>query len=78
MATVKVAEQKVILCGEYGVGKSSIFRRFANNSFVATSDRKSTLGLDNMDKEYVVDDKRIRVSDSFSKDCGELKKKFFY
>lgn len=62
MATVKVTEQKVILCGEYGVGKSSIFRRFANNTFVASSDRKSTLGLDNIDKEYAVDDRRIRVS----------------
>lgn len=62
MATVRVTEQKVILCGEYGVGKTSIFRRFANNTFVASSDRKSTLGLDNIDKEYVVEDRRIRVS----------------
>ena len=62
MATVKVTEQKVILCGEYGVGKTSIFRRFANNSFVNNSDRKSTLGIDNIDKEYVVDERRIRVS----------------
>ncbi|XP_043466455.1 ypt/Rab-type GTPase ypt7 [Leptopilina heterotoma] len=61
MATVKVTEQKVILCGEYGVGKTSIFRRFANNSFVNNSDRKSTLGIDNIDKEYVVDDRRIRL-----------------
>ncbi|XP_034947852.1 probable Ras-related protein Rab7 [Chelonus insularis] len=61
MATVKVTEQKVILCGEYGVGKTSIFRRFANNTFVTSSDRKSTLGLDNIDKEYVVDDKHIRL-----------------
>lgn len=61
MAKVKVTEQKVILCGEYGVGKTSIFRRFANNTFVTSSDRKSTLGLDNIDKEYVVDEKRIRL-----------------
>ncbi|XP_018315543.1 ras-related protein Rab-6.2 [Mycetomoellerius zeteki] len=61
MATVKVTEQKVILCGEYGVGKTSIFRRFANNTFVASNDRKSTLGLDNIDKEYVVEDRRIRL-----------------
>lgn len=61
MATLKVTEQKVILCGEYGVGKSSIFRRFANNTFVSNSDRKSTLGLDNIDKEYIVDNKRIKV-----------------
>ncbi|KAK0090739.1 hypothetical protein PV325_006298 [Microctonus aethiopoides] len=61
MATVKVTEQKVILCGEYGVGKTSIFRRFANNTFVTSSDRKSTLGLDNIDKEYIVDERRIRL-----------------
>lgn len=65
MASVKVTEQKVILCGEYGVGKSSLFRRYANNSFVSSSDRKSTLGLDNIDKEYTVDDRRIRVSFTF-------------
>ncbi|XP_015608882.1 GTP-binding protein ypt7 [Cephus cinctus] len=61
MATVKVTEQKVILCGEYGVGKTSIFRRFANNTFISSNDRKSTLGLDNIDKEYLVDDKKIRL-----------------
>lgn len=67
MATVKVTEQKVILCGEYGVGKTSLFRRFANNTFVTSSDRKSTLGLDNIDKEYVVDDRRIRVIKKINK-----------
>ncbi|KAJ8970557.1 hypothetical protein NQ317_002837 [Molorchus minor] len=50
MATVKIPEQKVILCGEYGVGKSSVFRRFTNNTFVVATDRKSTLGLDHFEK----------------------------
>ena len=72
MATVKVTEQKVILCGEYGVGKTSIFRRFANNTFVASNDRKSTLGLDNIDKEYVVEDRRIRVSINFTLHVNRL------
>ncbi|KYQ46853.1 GTP-binding protein ypt7 [Trachymyrmex zeteki] len=72
MATVKVTEQKVILCGEYGVGKTSIFRRFANNTFVASNDRKSTLGLDNIDKEYVVEDRRIRVSVNFTLHMNRL------
>ncbi|XP_015519544.1 uncharacterized protein RabX6 [Neodiprion pinetum] len=61
MATIKVTEQKVILCGEYGVGKSSIFRRFANNTFVSNNDRKSTLGLDNINKQYTIDEKTIRL-----------------
>ncbi|KAK3610370.1 hypothetical protein CHS0354_008646 [Potamilus streckersoni] len=37
---------KIILCGEYGVGKSSIFRRFMNNSFLEETGKKSTIGLD--------------------------------
>lgn len=61
MAKVRIPEQKVILCGEYGVGKSSLFRRFTNNSFVTETDRKSTLGLDHMDKEYTIDDKTIKL-----------------
>lgn len=61
MAKVKVPEQKVILCGEYGVGKSSIFRRFTNNTFVTATDRKSTLGLDNFDRIYHLDDKDIKL-----------------
>jgi GTPase SAR1 family protein len=62
MASVKVPEQKVILCGEFGVGKSSLFRRYATNSFVTATDRQSTLGLDHYDKEYKVGGKEIRVS----------------
>ncbi|KAI4459232.1 drab5-related [Holotrichia oblita] len=62
MATVKIPEQKVILCGEYGVGKSSIFRRFTNNTFVTATDRQSTLGLDHYDKIYkVANDRDIRL-----------------
>ncbi|KAG5889803.1 hypothetical protein JTB14_031351 [Gonioctena quinquepunctata] len=61
MASVKVPEQKVILCGEYGVGKSSIFRRFTNNTFVTATDRKSTLGLDHFYKTYNVCDRDIKL-----------------
>lgn len=61
MASLRVPEQKVILCGEYGAGKSSIFRRFTNNSFVMTTNRASTLGLDHSDKLYRVDDKELKV-----------------
>lgn len=61
MASLKIPEQKVILCGEYGVGKSSIFRRFTNNTFVTSTDRKSTLGLDHFDKTYYACDRAIKV-----------------
>lgn len=62
MASVKIPEQKVILCGEYGVGKSSLFRRFANNTFVTATDRQSTLGLDHYDRTYTVGDKSVKVN----------------
>ncbi|XP_034480494.1 ras-related protein RABE1e [Drosophila innubila] len=61
MATVRTPKQKVILCGDYGVGKSSLFRRFANNSFVTETDRKSTLGLDHIDREYNVGEKQLKL-----------------
>lgn len=61
MATVKIPEQKIILCGEYGVGKSSIFRRFASNKFVTATDRKSTLGLDHFYKIYKIGDRDLKV-----------------
>jgi len=56
MATIKVPEQKVILVGEYGVGKTSLFRRFASDSFTTATDRASTIGLDNYGKVYEVCD----------------------
>uniref|UniRef100_V5I0A3 Putative rabx6 n=1 Tax=Ixodes ricinus TaxID=34613 RepID=V5I0A3_IXORI len=61
MASTKLPEQKVILCGEYGVGKSSLFRRFTTNSFVASSDRSSTLGLDHYDKVYKVAGRDLKL-----------------
>jgi Ras of Complex, Roc, domain of DAPkinase len=44
----------VILCGEYGVGKTSLFRRYATNTFVTATDRSSTLGLDHFGKVFKV------------------------
>lgn len=66
MASVKVPEQKVILCGEFGVGKSSLFRRYAFNTFVTSTSRQSTLGLDHFNKEYNVCGKEIRVRRTLS------------
>uniref|UniRef100_A0A0K8SSZ8 Uncharacterized protein n=1 Tax=Lygus hesperus TaxID=30085 RepID=A0A0K8SSZ8_LYGHE len=61
MASVKAPQQKVILCGEYGVGKSSLSRRYAFNTFVASNNRKSTLGLDHFNKEYNFKGKPIKL-----------------
>uniref|UniRef100_A0A8D8G2Y1 Ras-related protein RABA2a n=1 Tax=Culex pipiens TaxID=7175 RepID=A0A8D8G2Y1_CULPI len=61
MASVRIPEQKIILCGEYGVGKSSLFRRFATNSFVTATDRQSTLGLDHYDRSFAVGDRNIKL-----------------
>lgn len=44
MASVKIPEQKVILVGDFGVGKSSLFRRFMTDTFIKSTDRKATLG----------------------------------
>lgn len=61
MASVKIPEQKVILCGEYGVGKSSLFRRFMGNTFTEATDRKSTMGLDHYGKKYTVGEKDLKL-----------------
>jgi len=61
MASVKIPEQKVILCGEYGVGKSSLFRRFMSDTFTSSSDRKSTMGLDHYSKVFSVQQKEMKL-----------------
>ncbi|KAK2180476.1 hypothetical protein NP493_441g01024 [Ridgeia piscesae] len=52
---------KVILCGEYGVGKSSIFRRFIDNTFTLETGPKSTVGLDHAVTEFNASGTQIRV-----------------
>lgn len=61
MAATRIPEQKLILCGEYGAGKSSIFRRYANDSFVTSTDRSSTLGLDHFSKTFTANDRELKV-----------------
>lgn len=62
MAATRTPEQKLILCGEFGAGKSSIFRRYTNNTFVTSTDRSSTLGLDHFSKNYSANERDIRVN----------------
>ena len=52
---------KVVLCGEYGSGKSSLFRRFVDNSFVEETGPRSTIGLDNFTKNFQIEDKNAKV-----------------
>lgn len=61
MATIRTPEQKVILIGEYGVGKSSLFRRFTTNTFVTATDRSVTLGLDNFGKVFDINGKPMKL-----------------
>ena len=48
---------KVILYGEYGSGKSSIFCHFVDNSFIEEMGPRSTIGLDNFTKNFKIEDK---------------------
>lgn len=66
MATTRTPEQKVILCGEFGAGKSSIFRRYANDTFVTSTDRSSTLGLDHYSKVFPSNDREMKVNYYYS------------
>ena len=51
----------MILCGEFGVGKSSLFRRFMSDSFTTATDRKSTMGLDHYSKVYSGQERELKL-----------------
>ena len=51
---------KVILCGDYGVGKTSLFRRFIDDDFHsddADAAKSSVLGMDFSTREFDVGDR---------------------
>lgn len=51
---------KLILLGDYNVGKSSIFCRFKSNIFKENT--KSTIGTDNFAKSFEIDSQNVTVS----------------
>jgi len=50
---------KIILLGDYNVGKSSIFCRFKNNTF--KEDTKLTVGTDNHAKTFEIDCQNVTI-----------------
>lgn len=53
---------KVILVGEFGVGKSSLFRRFVDNGFEPDPVKLSKAGLDNFSKTFTFDSQTLQVT----------------
>lgn len=53
---------KIILCGEYGVGKSALFRRFMNDTWTEEIGRKSTIGLDQASQSYTVYGQEVKLT----------------
>lgn len=61
MADTDKPVMKLVLVGEYGVGKSSLFRRYVHDTFVESTDRRSTLGFDHFEKTFNVEGRKIIV-----------------
>ncbi|CAL1547872.1 unnamed protein product [Lymnaea stagnalis] len=57
-----IPSYKVILHGEYGVGKSSIFRRFMNNSFTTATGKQSTIGLDQCTRTINIGSQDVKLT----------------
>ncbi|WP_309609798.1 Rab family GTPase [Flavobacterium sp.] len=49
--------KKIVLVGHFGVGKSSLIRRFVSNSF--SNDYKVTIGVQILKREIEIDQKKI-------------------
>ena len=48
---------KIVLAGDVGVGKTSIFQRYDKNKFFYH--KHPTFGMDNLKKDVIIDGKRI-------------------
>ncbi|XP_013405678.1 ras-related protein RABD2c [Lingula anatina] len=56
MASKGVPCFKIIILGQFGVGKSSLFRNFIDGSFCPDADPKSSIGLDFFSRLFKVED----------------------
>ena len=52
--------EKVVIIGDMGVGKSSIMIRLNQDKF--SEDLKSTVGCDHYEKEFLVDNRTVKLS----------------
>jgi GTPase SAR1 family protein len=55
---VDIPSYKVILCGEYGVGKTTLFVRFKDDQFMADAD---DVCHDYASRTYTVNGKKVMV-----------------
>ncbi|XP_013397196.1 ras-related protein Rab-1D [Lingula anatina] len=53
---------KVIMIGKYGVGKSSLFRRFMKQGYSGAITRKDTIGMDHYKRTFIIDGHDIKVT----------------
>lgn len=60
MALSRGPTYKVVLLGELGVGKTSLFRRLKDNTFDELS--TATAGIDSTTKVFKIDGENITVS----------------
>lgn len=60
---------KVILCGEYGSGKTSLFRRFIGASFEPNNDRIRSKGMDHSSRLFMHNGEQIMVRIIFQLFC---------
>jgi Ras-related protein Rab-7A len=56
---VKKTFLKVIVLGDMGVGKTSLIKRYANNTFSNTY--KATIGADFLSKDVMLDDRQVTL-----------------
>lgn len=55
-----VRSYKIVLAGDLGVGKTSIFHRYDINKFF--ENKEPTFGLDKLTKDVTAEGKRCKVS----------------